>query len=87
MLTIENIESIKYQRIKIGHQTWQITNILDWPDTYSFYLSDGNESINVKLYRDKMGVMVDNTFDYGITKKDMKTMQSFLKFLQLTLNK
>lgn len=87
MLKIENIESIKYQRIKIGHQTWQITNILDWPDTYSFYLSDGNESINVRLYKDKMEVQVNKIFNYGITKNDMKTMQSFLKFLQLILNK
>lgn len=87
MLKIENIESIKYQRIKIGHQTWQITNILDWPDTYSFYLSDGNESINVKLYRDKMEVEVDRIFNYGITKTNMKTMEAFLTYLHFILNK
>jgi outer membrane lipoprotein-sorting protein len=86
MITIENIESAKYQRIKIGKRIWQITNIIDEVSHYEFYLSDGNRSRNVTLNKSELIMYIDGDM-IKLGKKDINSMYKFLSIMTAQLNK
>jgi hypothetical protein len=89
MLVIQNIDNIKYKRIRHygTNTTWQISNVNDYPGLgeYWFHITDGNTSRKIILHRNERIIEYDNKL-YSVTLNRLKTMHEFIRALHKIIN-